>query len=306
MGKVRCKLCGGEFDNKMFKLHIKNSHEETFESINEIDMFVLKCRYDLSDDLINEIISNYDGRSILSLSEQYSIPHMSIRNLFKLMDVKLKTLSETVKQNSVREKYKETCLIKHGVSNISKSNEIKKKKKETFIENYGVDNIFKTDEFKDKIDSIMLEKYGVKRISGWFSMSNEQRERQIKRIHSVRISNIESRIGKILVDIGIRYETQYPINRLTYDYLIPEIKLLIEVNGDFWHANPKIYKASDILPFPKNQVVAETLWKKDKKKSKIALKNGFKLLTLWEMDINKMSDIELELHIVEQINKLLW
>lgn len=152
----------------------------------------------------------------------------------------------------------------------------------------------------------MLEKYGVKRISGWFSMSNEQRERQIKRIHSVRISNIESRIGKILVDIGIRYETQYPINRLTYDYLIPEIKLLIEVNGDFWHANPKIYKASDILPFPKNQVVAETLWKKDKKKSKIALKNGFKLLTLWEMDINKMSDIELELHIVEQINKLLW
>jgi G:T-mismatch repair DNA endonuclease (very short patch repair protein) len=80
--------------------------------------------------------------------------------------------------------------------------------------------------------------------------------------------------------------------------------ILIEVNGDFWHANPKIYKAKDILPHPNKEVLAETLWKKDKKKNILAIKNGFQVLTLWELDITKLNDVELELFITEKINEL--
>lgn len=373
MKKVRCELCGNEFDNKMFKLHIKNSHKEEFESINELDMFVLKCRYDLSDNLIADIISNYDGRSILSLSEEYNIPHMSIRKLFKLMGVKLKNISETVKQKSVRSKYVQTCLREYGVSNVSKSEKIKDKKKKTFIENYGVDNIFKTKEFKDKINSIMLEKYAVLRKTNpekisnirnnfsdkkwemikqktektkdgwsdekkqgiidrmvetknnwsvkeraqnsnkisnklkefWGNLSEEEFGERIKKLHNNFISQLEMRIRKSLTNLNISFTPQFTLKNKSYDIKLDDINILIEVNGDFWHANPRIYKASDVLSFPKKEVIAESLWKKDEKKCGIAQKNGFKLLTFWEMDINKMSDIELELHIVEQINNLL-
>lgn len=73
-----------------------------------------------------------------------------------------------------------------------------------------------------------------------------------------------------------------------YDLVLTNpTKLLIEFNGDFWHANPKRYKSTDILNFPK-QVgkTAEELWDKDAKKMSDAEKCGFVVKTVWESDFN--------------------
>lgn len=303
--KVRCEKCGCEFNNKMFKLHVRNSHLDEFKNNNEMELFVLKNRFNLNDDLINELIERYinDG-SVFSLVNEYDIPHKSLSLLFKLSGVKLKTLSEVAKQKSVRSKYKETCLENHGVSNVSKSNGIKEKKKNTFISNYGVDNIFKTNEFKNSINNIMLAKYGVKRIANWDYLTDEQKRERIKKLNSGGSSKLEKRVGKVLVEMGIKFEPQFELKGNLYDYHIKDTNILVEVNGDFWHANPSKYKATDTLPFPKKEVIAESLWKKDEKKLNIALKNGFKVLPLWEMDIRPLDDIELELFIVEKINEL--
>jgi G:T-mismatch repair DNA endonuclease (very short patch repair protein) len=303
--KVKCEKCGCEFDNKMFKLHVRNSHLGEFSNENEIELFVIKNRFNLNDELITELIGKYknDG-SVFSLVNEYGIPHKSLSLLFKLSDVKLKSSSEVAKQKSVREKYKSTCLNKYGVSNVSKSDEVKQKKKESFIENYGVDNIFKTDEFKDSINDIMLSKYGVKRIGGWDYLTDEQKIERIKKLNSGGSSKLEKRVGKILVEMGVNFETQFELKGKVYDYYIKGTNILIEVNGDFWHANPRKYKATDIIPFPKKEVTAESLWKKDEKKLNIALKSGYKVLPLWEMDIRPLDDIELELFITEKINNL--
>lgn len=303
--KVKCEKCGGEFNNKMFKLHVRNSHLDEFSNEDEMELFVLKNRFNLTNELITELIGEYknDG-SVFSLVNEYEIPHKSLSLLLKLSGVKLKSLSEIAKQKSVREKYKSTCLNKYGVSNVSKSNEVKEKKKETFIENYGVDNIFKTDEFKDTINDIMLAKYGVKRIANWNYLTDEQKRERIKKLNSGGSSKLEKRVGKVLVEIGVKFEPQFELKGKLYDYHVKGTNILIEVNGDFWHANPKKYKATDILPFPKKSVIAESLWKKDEKKLTIALKNGYKVLPLWEMDIRPLNDIELELFITEKINNL--
>ena len=303
--KVKCEKCGCEFDNKMFKLHVKNSHLNGFSNENEMELFVLKNRFNLSDGLITELIGKYknDG-SVFSLVNEYGIPHKSLSLLFKLSNVKLKTLSEVAKQKSVREKYNKTCLENHGVSNVSKSDVIKEKKKETFIENYGVDNIFKSNDFKYSINDIMLTKYGVKRIANWNYLTDEQKSERIKKLNSGGSSKLEKRVGKILVEMGVNFETQFALKGKVYDYYIKGTIILIEVNGDFWHANPRKYKATDIIPFPNKEVIAESLWKKDEKKLNIALKSGYKVLPLWEMDIRPLDDIELELFIAEKINNL--
>ena len=44
------------------------------------------------------------------------------------------------------------------------------------------------------------------------------------------------------------------------DFYIKEINLTIEYNGDYWHANPKFYKSSDILY---NNQTASDIWKVD-------------------------------------------
>ena len=274
--KVKCEKCGGEFNNKMFKLHVRNSHLDEFNNEGEMGLF--------------------------SLVNEYNIPNKSLSLLFKLNGVKLKTSSEVAKQKSVRDKYKSTCLNKYGVSNVSMFDEIKEKKKETFIENYNIDNIFKTEEFKNSINDIMLSKYGVKRIGNWDYLTDEQKRERIRKLNSGGPSKLEKRIGIVLLEMGINFETQFELKGKLYDYHIKGTNILIEVNGDFWHANPRKYKNTDILPFPNKSVIAETLWVKDRKKLNIALKYGYKVLPLWEMDIRPLNDVELELFIVEQVN----
>ena len=41
----------------------------------------------------------------------------------------------------------------------------------------------------------------------------------------------------------------------------------IEFNGDYWHANPKIYNAEDVINFPgKRNIKAKDIWDKEKKR----------------------------------------
>jgi len=370
---VKCEKCGGEFNNKMFKLHVRNTHLVEFKNSDEMELFVLKSRFNLTDELVSELIHKYENDgTVLTLVNEYNIPHKSLSLVFRLNGVKLKSISEATKQKSVRDKYKKTCVAKYGVSNVSKCDKIKEKKKETFIENYGVDNIFKTDEFKESLNDLMINKYGTKRLTNpdkireawtnktdtekniiikkhkltksnwsdehksnvikkmmetksnwsdeeifingrnisnglkkmWSNLSDDEFNKRMVRLHKNFISKLEIRVRDILTRLNISFTPQYPINHRTYDIKIDNTNILIEVNGDFWHANPRKYKGSDILPFPNKEVIAESLWGKDEKKLNIALKNGFKVLPLWEMDIRPLNDIELELFIIEKISEL--
>ena len=52
-----------------------------------------------------------------------------------------------------------------------------------------------------------------------------------------------------------------------YDFVITSpVKAVIEFNGDFWHANPKIYGADDIVKIPKNNKKASEIWEYEKQK----------------------------------------
>jgi G:T-mismatch repair DNA endonuclease (very short patch repair protein) len=84
---------------------------------------------------------------------------------------------------------------------------------------------------------------------------------------------------------------------VSFDFLIND-NFLIEVNGDYWHANPKLFKESDTFFF-RDGVTANEIWLKDHNKLKMAKKEGFKILTLWESDINKASDDEIKKEILE-------
>ena len=61
---------------------------------------------------------------------------------------------------------------------------------------------------------------------------------------------------------------------------------IIEFNGDFFHANPKIYEKNDIIKISKDKIlVAEKIWKDDNKKQNILKEKGYKLLVIWEYDV---------------------
>jgi len=87
-------------------------------------------------------------------------------------------------------------------------------------------------------------------------------------------SSIEKSVCKILDLLNIKYKTQVKINNWIVDIYIPIKNLIIECNGNYWH-NYKI--------FPNKRI-------RDNKLEKYAKKNRYKLIWLWENEINKNVD----------------
>lgn len=77
-----------------------------------------------------------------------------------------------------------------------------------------------------------------------------------------------------------------------FDLCMPSNNKIIEINGDFWHANPKIYSESYYHPLVKKQ--AKDIWEKDKRKIRLAEDSGYSILVVWEKDIryNRFPEIE--------------
>lgn len=71
-----------------------------------------------------------------------------------------------------------------------------------------------------------------------------------------------------------------------FDFFIPEIKLVIELNGDYWHCNPKIYNESYVHEL--RHMTAKEIWEYDDERYGI-IKNelNYNLEIIWENDIRK-------------------
>jgi len=79
----------------------------------------------------------------------------------------------------------------------------------------------------------------------------------------------------------------------SYDFRIQKTNIIIEVNGDFWHANPNKYKENDIVKHTKDGILAKDIWKKDEEKLLLAKKNGYRVVYIWETEFNNLTDVEL-------------
>lgn len=233
-------------------------------------------------------------------------------------------------------KYKKTLQEKYGVDNVSQLAHVKEKKKETFIQNYGVDNIFKNAEFKIHQEKVMIEKYGKRSItSPGNKMSHLSEERKQKIYMAMRegfkrwvdnmnddernshfkncgikglqaltkISKLELRIQSLLNALGVEYIAQFQVGFNAFDIRLANTNIIIEVNGDFWHANPIKYKSDDILtfPMPPGRKTAEEVWKKDARKNDYATKKGYNIIIIWESEMKSLSDEDLTGLLLERI-----
>jgi hypothetical protein len=77
------------------------------------------------------------------------------------------------------------------------------------------------------------------------------------------------------------------------DYYIEEIKVCIEFNGDYYHANPRKYPPDFEFPeFSKSKIItSKDIWEKDKLKKDLLLKEkGIKTIVIWEDDYTRNKD----------------
>ena len=131
-----------------------------------------------------------------------------------------------------------------------------------------------------------------------FVSTLENREKSRKRIlkqfeagnfPGVQNTKPERQIKEELIKRGYKEGTdfihQYKfMNKFMCDFCFPQQKVIVEVNGDYWHANPKKYSGKELHPRQRKALGS------DKAKEAYITKvdnSSWTFLSFWESDINK-------------------
>lgn len=163
------------------------------------------------------------------------------------------------------------------------------KRKKTCLERYGVEHPWMNKEIRQKCEITTKLLYGQ---FTWQIASDAIPKKNTK---------IENKIAEILSQSEIKF-SQYVVltcNQISreFDFFLPEHNIVIEADGDYFHANPKFYKDSDL-----NQTQIYTQ-KNDQIKNQMLEDLGIKLLRFWENDIHKNDFITALLKEINNENK---
>jgi G:T-mismatch repair DNA endonuclease (very short patch repair protein) len=313
---MKCAICNKEFSQtNILKVHI-NRHHNIDELTNEINY--IKSQIEIDDSEFDKVKNLYiEGYNVCDLKKIYGV---SFSKYIEVLGLK-RTNSESKKTQIYKNKIESTNLKKFSVKNPSQSEAIKEKKKQTFLKNFGYENNFCNKKIQKLAQSnidyekvynttrdSLIEQYGpdvynVSQIPGvGKKIGNSLKKRISKMTENERrkmtetarsnikyVSSQEIRIQAILNQLDIEYTANGFLYAYNWD-LIFKNKIIIEIQGDFWHGNPKFYKESDVLL---QGLSVKDVWDKDKKKRKAVESKGYSVYYIWENDINKMTDEEI-------------
>lgn len=111
-------------------------------------------------------------------------------------------------------------------------------------------------------------------------------------------SKLEEDFARDFLDkLGVEYEYQFEAKEIGrfYDFYLPNSRILIEIDGDYFHSNPLIYEDKDLNQMQKrNKVIDEV-------KNKWALLHGYPIIRIWEHDIRKNPS-----QVMKELKKVLY
>lgn len=129
---------------------------------------------------------------------------------------------------------------------------------------------------------------------------NIMREKTSKRISLGCFPQTKSKphvvMSEILKEAGVFFREEQLVICYTFDFFLPDYDLFIEVDGDYFHSNPKFYPNGPINKTQKRNAT------NDKNKNFFCEKHKMRLLRFWEHDIlNNRQLIKEELKCVLKI-----
>lgn len=317
---IYCPICNDkiEFRPQKISSHLKSCARKASLPYIEIKkQFLIKNWPEFSTrDLFLEAYAKY---SIPDFQKLFGVHDP--RDFCDIYNIPRRSIQEANKSNGIGQlKIKKSVKEKYGVDNVlSKGSPFYKKRNETVKERYGVDNVFQVGEIKSRIysDDIYLLRYGMTRKElrsktakeVWQRLSDDEKqiwlnnsihkESSLKNLNkrTFNQSSYEIKILNILSQSPFSFKPQFIIrksrlNFYSYDFIIYDLNLLLEINGDYWHANPSKYKANDLIQYPGHQLLASEVWKKDTDKKNLAISNGYNIIYIWSDDISNINNLD--------------
>lgn len=220
-----------------------------------------------------------------SLIKDTNIKRYGIGNVLKLQEFKDKVKKTNIDRYGTEytqefcRKQKNAMMKKYGVDNCSKIPDIIEKKKNTCLKKYGCENQWSNQEIINKCRKTKI-KNGTH--SGFYSKSSQV---FFKKIYDVLPPILKKNcyFKELNKEFG-KYDKKNN-KYYYYDFVITSINYCLEYNGNYYHANPKIYKEDY---FNTNlKMTSKEIWNKDKLKNDFLREKGYKVDVIWENTENE-------------------
>ena len=304
-----CPYCNKIFENGCLNHSYKCSNKTKEETIKDVYLF----------NIPKEVLENFEKESeymsLPDFKKKYNLNFKQTLLLYKIFNIKPRTLKEAVSSKETREKYKQTCLKKYGdINTLGKKSPIYLKRNQTIKEKYGVSNVFQLEEIKEKSKQTCLKKYGEENYNKTIESKEKHKQTCLKKygvvsslcLEKSRIKNngnIKNRltlphkiVSDFLFENNIEHfneksdEVKYKDENNKWHYVVPDIiiknkKKIIEVYGDYWHCNPSFYKKEQQINFNGHLCRVNEIWEKDRKRNEGIKNSGYEILILWQYDI---------------------
>lgn len=104
-----------------------------------------------------------------------------------------------------------------------------------------------------------------------------------------KVSKAEREIEAAFIAAGIHFKRQHWVIGLTYlyDFYLPDQNILLEYQGNYWHANPRRYPPDMVLKLGDHSMLASDIWARDARKKAEAEALGFAVVYVWEDDYQR-------------------
>jgi very-short-patch-repair endonuclease len=141
---------------------------------------------------------------------------------------------------------------------------------------------------KNKYSDIRILNSGIKssktQKQRWENKTLEEKEIIIQRLNDAMIqvikpTKIENKIRQFLIKNNLNFQINYPISIFRADFYLFDYNLVIECDGDYWHANPMFYSKDNLDSIQIKNI------DRDKRKELFLNENNFNYLRFWENDI---------------------
>lgn len=253
-----CKECGQAFQK--YQCYI----DGLARSGKKEPMFCSKVCCDINKtikdpEIIETVVSAYqNGKTTKDIEKEFGIKYGTARNILIRAGISLRTPSERIASNNP------TKGIGHKKETREKLSQIAKARFE------GIEG--------EKRKAKVREKTLIQIAEG--------------RMPKKTNTSIEIIVKEMLTSLGADFVHQHPFGYWVFDFFLPDPKVFIECDGDYWHGNPNKYKA---LNATQKNVIA-----RGKQKESYAIKRGYDLVRFWEDEI-----ISSPKTVLEKLQKLL-
>jgi very-short-patch-repair endonuclease len=337
----KCKKCEQHKNNpRILRIHWGTIHRNSYKNYETFYGDYIQLARGITEENIKNIVEEYSlgvsrpdlqkkwGFDVTEILKSKSIKIRTISDSRKTENYKTKHRNTTLKNwgvenisqsDVVKEKKKKTFIKHFGYKNnfcneeilrkakiIQRENftqnreEIIKRQKDGMIKNWGVDNVSKHPIISKKISETHKILNANKTIEEKRKQTFACRNALLQTQYTAR-SNLERRIEEIIKILSYKIKFNKIVCRKNVDILLTEIKVIIEIQGTYFHADPRKYKPTDY--FKQFNCTAGDIWKKDNNKKILFENNGYKVYHLWEKEINEMSDGQIIEFIIKIYNE---